>query len=69
MKNFEFRRGFAGSILPALTLAREEEMGESVVLTDNYIHARVRAHERVPNLLVQVRIDSVTPEATSATLV
>ncbi len=47
-KNLAFRRAFAGQVLPALTLAREEELGESVVLTDNYIHARVAAHDRRP---------------------
>ena len=39
-KNLQFRRRFEGRVLPGLTLAAEEGMGESVVLTDNYIHAR-----------------------------
>jgi len=38
-KNLQFRRRFEGRVLPGLTLAAEEGMGESVVLTDNYIHA------------------------------
>jgi len=39
-KNLQFRRRFEGRVLPGLTLAAEEGMGESVVLTDNYIQAR-----------------------------
>lgn len=68
-KNLAFRRAFTGQVLPALTLAREEDLGDSVVLTDNYIHARVHAHERQPNHLVQVRIDTVRAEHTLASLV
>jgi threonylcarbamoyladenosine tRNA methylthiotransferase MtaB len=67
-KNFAFRRSFVGRILPALTLAREEELGDSIVLTDNYIHARVHAHERQPNRLVHIRIDAVHPATTLATI-
>ncbi len=67
-KNLAFRRGFLGRVLPALTLAREEELGECVVLTDNYIHARVRAHERLPNSLVEVRIDEARRDGTRASL-
>lgn len=68
-KNLAFRRAFAGQVLPALTLAREEELGESVILTDNYIHARVAAHDRGPNRLVQGRIDEVRRDGTWASLV
>ena len=65
-KNLEFRRRFLGKQLPALTLAKEEEMGESVVLTENYIHAIVAANGIPPNRLVNVSIDRVEPDATYA---
>jgi threonylcarbamoyladenosine tRNA methylthiotransferase MtaB len=63
-KNLQFRRSFTGQVLPGLTLAKEEEMGESVVLTDNYIHVRVPAHQVPPNRLVRVRITEATPHLT-----
>jgi len=68
-KNLAFRRRFLGRLVPALTLAKEEEMGESVILTENYIHARVENKVLPPNQLVQVRIDSVQPSFTTATIV
>jgi threonylcarbamoyladenosine tRNA methylthiotransferase MtaB len=68
-KNLAFRRQFVGRDLPALTLSVEEEMGESVVLTDNYIHARVSKLGTPANRLVRARIERVTPEATFAALV
>jgi threonylcarbamoyladenosine tRNA methylthiotransferase MtaB len=68
-KNRAFRRSFAGRVLPALTLAREEESGESVVLTENYIHASVAGHDIPPNRLVRVRIDEVDEAHTRATIV
>ena len=67
-KNLEFRHRFLGQELPALTLAKEEEMGESVVLTENYIHALVSANEIPPNRLVNVSIDRVEPDATYASI-
>jgi threonylcarbamoyladenosine tRNA methylthiotransferase MtaB len=63
-KNLEFRRRFLGQSVPALTLAREEEMGQSVVLTENYIHARVPDTQIPPNRLVKVVIQKVEPGAT-----
>jgi hypothetical protein len=44
-------------------------MGESVVLTENYIHARVRGLRMPPNWLVQIRIDEVEGDAMWGTLV
>jgi len=67
-KNLEFRRRFLGRELPALTLANEEEMGESVVLTENYIHAFAAANGVPPNRLVKVSIDRVEPDATCASI-
>jgi len=63
-KNLAFRRRFLGQVLPAITLAREEELGESIVLTSNYIHARVSGLSIPPNRLVSVRIEDVQPSAT-----
>jgi threonylcarbamoyladenosine tRNA methylthiotransferase MtaB len=68
-KNLAFRRQFAGRELPALTLSVEEDRGESVVLTDNYIQARVSQLGAPPNRLVRARIDRVTPDSTFAELV
>jgi threonylcarbamoyladenosine tRNA methylthiotransferase MtaB len=68
-KNLAFRRRFTNTVLPALTLAEEEEMGESVVLTENYIHARIPGLRLPPNRLVDVRIMDVQPESTTASIV
>jgi len=68
-KNLGFRRRFVGRMLPAVTLSKEEEMGDSVVLTENYIHACVSDPAVTPNRLVTVRIDEVRPDATLASLV
>jgi threonylcarbamoyladenosine tRNA methylthiotransferase MtaB len=67
-KSLAFRRRFLGCTLPAITLAKEEKLGSSVVLTDNYIHARVPGLRAEPNRLVQVRILQALPEATVAAL-
>jgi threonylcarbamoyladenosine tRNA methylthiotransferase MtaB len=69
VKNLEFRRRFIGKILPAITLSHAEDLGDSVVLTGNYIHARVPGLTVPPNRLVDIRIESVQPESTSASLV
>ncbi|MGD0310143.1 MAG: tRNA (N(6)-L-threonylcarbamoyladenosine(37)-C(2))-methylthiotransferase MtaB [Acidobacteriota bacterium] len=67
-KNLEFRSRFLGQCLQAISLAKEEAMGESVALTENYIHARI-AGTRVPaNRLIHIRIDEVRPETTLASL-
>jgi threonylcarbamoyladenosine tRNA methylthiotransferase MtaB len=67
-KNLAFRRRFLGQVLPAITLAKEETMGMSVVLTGNYIHARVPGLPVPPNRLVEIRIEDVRPDATFATI-
>jgi threonylcarbamoyladenosine tRNA methylthiotransferase MtaB len=67
-KNLAFRRRFIGQVLPAITLSHEEELGVLVVLTGNYIHARVAGLSEPPNRLVNVRIDDVRPEATYASI-
>jgi len=68
-KNLTFRRRFLGQALPAITLAREEDMGASVVLTGNYIHARVPGLCVPPNRLVEIRIEDVDPDATYASII
>ena len=67
-KNLAFRRRFLGRTLTAISLAREEQMGSSVVLTDNYIHARVPGPPVMPNRLVDVRILQALPGTTNAEL-
>ncbi len=67
-KNLAFRRSFLGRELKGITLAKEEEMGECVVLAENYIHARVARRGFVPNRLVTVRIDEAAPQFTHATI-
>ena len=67
-KNLSFRRRFLGRVLPAITLAKEEDLGTSVVLTGNYIHARVKGLSAPPNRLVQVRIEEVLPATTYASI-
>jgi threonylcarbamoyladenosine tRNA methylthiotransferase MtaB len=67
-KNLSFRRRFAGKILPAITLAKEEDLGASVALTDNYVHVRVPGLSEPPNRLVDVRIENVLPDATYASV-
>lgn len=67
-KNLEFRRRFLGKTLPAITLAKEEDLGTSVVLTGNYIHVRVPGISVPPNRLVEVRIEDAQPAATYGTV-
>jgi threonylcarbamoyladenosine tRNA methylthiotransferase MtaB len=67
-RNLAFRQRFLGQILPALTLAKEENLGECIVLTENYIHARIAGAGALPNRLIKVRIDEVRPEGTRAFL-
>ena len=67
-KNLAFRRRFIGQILPAITLAGEEDLGESVVLTSNYIHARVSGLALPPNRLLKIRVENVYPGRTEASL-
>jgi threonylcarbamoyladenosine tRNA methylthiotransferase MtaB len=67
-KNLEFRRRFLGKTVPALTLSKEEEMGQSVVLTENYIHASVPDARVAPNRLVDATIVKVDPGATYASI-
>jgi threonylcarbamoyladenosine tRNA methylthiotransferase MtaB len=68
-KNLSFRRRFVDKVLPAITLSHEEKMGASLVLTDNYIHARIPGLSAPPNRLVHIRIEDALPEATFASLV
>jgi threonylcarbamoyladenosine tRNA methylthiotransferase MtaB len=68
-KNVKFRRQFLGRVVPALTLAEEEDLGEAVVLTGNYIHARVPGLPVPPNRLVEIRIEDVRPDTTYASIV
>jgi threonylcarbamoyladenosine tRNA methylthiotransferase MtaB len=68
-KNLSFRRRFIGHVLPAITLSKEEDMGNSVVLTGNYIHAQVPGLAVPPNRLVNIRIEDVKSETTYASLV
>ncbi len=68
-KNLLFRRQFIGRILPALTLSKDENMGDSVVLTGNYIHAHVPGLAVSPNILVNIRIEDVQPNATYAGII
>ena len=63
-KNLEFRRRFLGRTLPAITLSKEEADGEAVVLTDNFIHARVPGLSVPPNRLVDIRIEEIRGGAT-----
>ena len=65
-KNLEFRRRFLKQPLSAITLSKEEAEGESVVLTHNFIHARVPGLAVQPNRLVDVRIEEVRGSATLA---
>ncbi len=68
-KNIAFRSRFIGRVLPAITLSHEENLGTSLVLTGNYIHARVPGLDVPPNRLVNIRIDDVRPEATYASII
>jgi threonylcarbamoyladenosine tRNA methylthiotransferase MtaB len=68
-KNLSFRRRFAGQILPAITLAEEENAGASIALTGNYIHARLPGHSIPSNRLVSIRIEDVRPDATYASVI
>ena len=65
-KNLEFRRRFLKQPLSAITLSKEEAEGESVVLTHNFIHARVPGLALPPNRLVDVRIEEVRGNSTRA---
>ena len=67
-KNIAFRRRFTGQVLPGITISREENLGTSLVLTGNYIHARVPGLSVPPNRLVNIRIEEVLPEATYASM-
>jgi threonylcarbamoyladenosine tRNA methylthiotransferase MtaB len=68
-KNLEFRRRFMGQTLPAITLSKEEAAGEPIVLTHNFIHARVSDSAVPPNRLVDVRIEEVRAGSTRAAVV
>ena len=65
-KNFAFRRKFLGQQLRAITLAKEEEQGERIALTGNYIHCRVSGPETAANRLVDISISRVEAGRTDA---
>ncbi len=67
-KNLDFRRSFFGKTLKAITLAKEEQLGESIVLTENYIQVSAPANGIPPNRLVDVQIDAVDPHFTRGIL-
>jgi threonylcarbamoyladenosine tRNA methylthiotransferase MtaB len=68
-RNLAFRQRFVGKVLPAITLAKEEDRGQCVVLTENFIHARIAEATVPPNRLIRVRIDDALLEGTRATLI
>jgi len=68
-RNLAFRRRFVGKILPAITLSKEEELGECIVLTENYIHARISEATVAHNCLIHIRIDEARADGTWATLI
>jgi threonylcarbamoyladenosine tRNA methylthiotransferase MtaB len=61
-KSLAFRSRFIGKVLPAITLAKEENLGASVALTGNYIHAQIPGLAAPPNCLVNIRIE-VRPDS------
>ncbi|MDR0311949.1 MAG: MiaB/RimO family radical SAM methylthiotransferase, partial [Acidobacteriota bacterium] len=65
-KNLEFRRRFLGRPLSAITLSKEEAEGEPVVLTHNFIHARLSGLAVPPNRLLDIRIEEVRAGSTRA---
>jgi threonylcarbamoyladenosine tRNA methylthiotransferase MtaB len=68
MKNHAFRLQFVGQVLPAITLAKEEDLGASV-LTGNYIHAQLSGQAVTPNRLVDIRILEAALDHTTATII
>jgi len=68
-KNMEFRRGFLGRPLSAITLSKEDAQGESVVLTHNFIHALVPGLTVPPNRFVDIVIEEVGGGSTRAAVV
>jgi hypothetical protein len=54
-----------GLTLPAISLAKEEGLGEGVALTDNYIQCRL-VTPVAPNRLMTVRITEALPDHTCA---
>jgi len=65
-KNLAYRKRFLGKKLPAISLSKEEGEGESVALTDNYIHTRIAGKKVPPNQLIDIRIVQVDPDVTLA---
>jgi threonylcarbamoyladenosine tRNA methylthiotransferase MtaB len=63
-KNYSFRLRFLGQVLSAVTLAKEEELGTSVALTENYIHTRIPSGSCPANRLINLRIEQVAEDAT-----
>jgi threonylcarbamoyladenosine tRNA methylthiotransferase MtaB len=65
-KNLDFRRSYLDRRLPAISLSKEEGSGESVALTDNYIHTRIVGEKVPPNRLIDVKIIRADPDTTLA---
>ena len=63
-KDFAFRRSFLGRVLPALSLSKEEEAGEFVALTDNYIPVCMPRMPVPPNRLIEIQVREVERDAT-----
>jgi len=68
-KNLEFRRRFLGRTLSAITLSKEEAEGGPVVLTHNFIHARVPGCSVPPNRFVDVKIEEIRSGYTLASII
>mgnify|MGYP000846364982 FL=1 len=67
-KSLAFRRRFAGAVLQAITLSREDAPGSRMALTGNYIHARIPDLSIGPNRLVDIRIEEAAPDHTRASV-
>jgi threonylcarbamoyladenosine tRNA methylthiotransferase MtaB len=68
-KNLEFRRRFLGQVVPAIGLDLEEEMGEGIALTENYIHVRISDGAVASNRLIRIRIEDVQPGGTRGSVI
>ena len=63
-KDFAFRRSLLGRVLPAISLSKEEEAGEFVALTDNYIPVCMPRMPVPPNRLIEIQVREVERDAT-----
>jgi threonylcarbamoyladenosine tRNA methylthiotransferase MtaB len=67
--NLEFRRRFIGSILPAVSLSRNEDEGGAAALSENFIHVHISGPPPPPNRLIDIRIREVSSDRTWAAIV